>query len=202
MRFQHATGQDPSGREIRFEHDLDGGRLLVASLDALGPLLHHGFDRAFGLRVSEALVVGGSEEYSERHRGEIAFLAPLRCAYAVQECETVGFVSFGAAHFLLLNALNNFPAYFCGLFGILERGFYEIGMAIVELQEQPFGTSVRPCDIGKTRPAVQAVVVEDIRIAKKAFDDFLLPLGFEFRDDARKPYDDLRIFGSGELLFE
>ena len=75
-------------------------------------------------------------------------------------------------------------------------------MAIVELQKQPFGTSVRPCDIGKTRPAVQAVVVEDIRIAKKAFDDFLLPLGFEFRDDARKPYDDLRIFGSGELLFE
>ena len=181
---EHAFGQASDGREVGFDHDLQGGGLFVASVDRSCPLFHHGLDRAFGLGVAKALVVGGSQEDPQGHGGDLGILVPLGGTCAVEQGQSIGFVPFGPSDLRVLDAAEYFTAPFGSEFGVLERFFDEFCVAFVELQEQAFRAAARAGDTREARPAVESVVVEDIRVAKKTADDLLLSFGFELCDDA------------------
>jgi hypothetical protein len=199
---EHAFGQASDGREVGFDHDLQGGRLFVASVDRSCPLFHHGLDGAFGLRVAKALVVGGSQENPQGHGADFGILVPLGGTRAVKKGQSIGFVPFSPSDLRVLDAAEDFTAPFGSELGVLERLFDEFCVAFVELEEQAFRTAARAGDTSKARPAVQSVVVEDIRVAKKTADDLLLPFGFELCDDARETDGDFRIRRSIEELLE
>jgi len=199
---EHAFGQASDGREVGFDHDLQGGGLFVASVDRSCPLFHHRLDGAFGLGIAEALVVGGSQEDPQGHGGDFGILVPLGGTCAVEQGKSIGFVPFGPSDLRVLDAAEDFTAPFGSELGVLERLFDEFCVAFVELQEQAFRAAARAGDTGEARPAVESVVVEDIRVAKKTADDLLLPFGFELCDDARETDGDFRICRSFEELLE
>ena len=135
---EHAFGQASDGREVGFDHDLQGGGLFVASVDRSCPLFHHGLDGAFGLRVAKALVVGGAQENPQGHGADFGILVPLGGACAVEQGQSIGFVPFGPSDLRVLDAAEDFTAPFGSDLGVLERLCDKFCVAFVELQEQAF----------------------------------------------------------------